>query len=156
MNNNMRKEKAIAADTIVNRIRNGTLEKHLREYKENNYHLYLSYGIRAQIEENFTDEEQEYAKTYHTLLKEVIKQGLVINSRHKYTLEKFFKPLHKHLLGLEEKLNDAERHLVVLSLQLGIEIDTDDKRIINTINEIKTTTHLQKYAMKLMSSGTPV
>lgn len=148
----MRKSIAIAADKLLVNVRGNSLSAYWQQLRKKNELIYIPYGVRSEVEETLDNEDQTIY--YHSRLKEGIRQGFIVNSRHKYTLEHEYKNLYRNLSGFKEQLTEADKQLIALSLQLGIEIDTMDPKIIKTINEIKTTPHLQKYVMRLMSHGT--
>ena len=143
------KSKAVASDYILDKVKDGTLLRYFNECREKGISLYIPYGIRKDVEEQLDSEND--TQFFHSSLKEMIQQRLVVNSRHKYQLEQEYKPLYRNLNRFNEKLSESERFLIALSLQLGINIETNDSRIIRIINEIKTTPNLQKYAVRLMS-----
>ncbi|MDE1766296.1 MAG: hypothetical protein KGI27_08515 [Thaumarchaeota archaeon] len=145
----MRKSIAIASDKLIDNVRGNSLSTYLQQLRKKNELLYIPYGVRAEVEEALDNEVQTIE--YHRLLKEGIQQGFIVNSRHKYTLEHEYKNLYRNLSGFKEKLTEADRQLIALSLQIGIEIDTMDLKIIKTLSEIKTAPHLHKYIMRLMS-----
>ena len=111
--------------------------------------IYITFGVRREVEGLLHSQAQ--TETWHKLLKEGLQQRLIVKSRHKYTLDRDYKKLFYNLHTFSVKLSDVERNLIALSFQVGIEIDTDDPRIIRVSNEIKSSPHLRKYVIKLFS-----
>lgn len=145
----MKEGLVIASDVLLIRLEDNTLSKYFAEHSNKKIELYIPFGIRRKVEESITDEKQTIK--WHKLIKEAIQQRIVVNSLHKYTLKREFKKLYHKLKSLNEKLIPIERNLIALSFQLGFAVDTDDDRLIRTINDVKTTPHLQMFASKLLS-----
>jgi len=140
---------SVYSDNLVEHLRRGTLETFLEECKKNDTRLYIPFGVRKEVEENLDNIDE--TESWHNLLKQGLSQGVIVKSRHKYDFERPYKILFSRLNSINPELNSVQRHIVTLSLQLGIIIHTKNKQIIRTINEIKTTTHLQKYSTRLIS-----
>jgi len=138
-------------DTIIRHLRNGFLDGFLKNCKNNDVRVYIPFGVRKEVEESL--ENPAETESLHHIMKEGFAQGVIVKSRHKYDLDRDFKILFRRLNGINRELNQVQRHIVALSLQLGIEIHTKNKQIIRTISEIKTTPHLQKYAARFLSKG---
>ena len=138
-------------DTIIRHLRNGFLDDFLKNCKNNDVRVYIPFGVRKEVEESL--ESPVETESLHHIMKEGFAQGVIVKSRHKYDLDRDFKILFRRLNGINRELNQVQRHIIALSLQLGIEIHTRNKQIIRTINEIKTTPHLQKYAARFLSKG---
>lgn len=149
----MRQSLVVAADVLLKHIKDGTLANYFCTYKKNGVTLYITFGVRNSIEEVLDDVDK--TETWHRLLNEGIAQGLIVKSRHKYHLEHDYKMLYRNLRTIGDKLSDAEKEVITLSLQEGIEIDTDNPGIYKVVNYIETTQHLQKYARKLISHRYP-
>ena len=145
----MRNNILVYSDTLIEHLRKRTLETFLEECKKNNTRLYIPFGVRKEVEEDLDTANE--TESWHNLLKQGLFQGVIVKSRHKYDFERPYKILFSRLNSINLELNSVQRHIVTLSLQLGININTKNKQIIRTINEIKTTTHLQKYSTRLIS-----
>jgi len=147
--NPLKNEVVVAADTLIDNTVNDTLDKLFVEYRRKGYVLYIPFGVRRKVEESLNNEEQ--TRKWHKLFREGLQQRLIIKSRHKYTLEHDFKKLFRLLPKLGKKLTMSERELIALSFQLGIDIDTNDQKIIRTLSYIKTEPGLKKYALRYFS-----
>lgn len=145
----MRKEIAVAADILIDSLKNNTLCIYFSNYLRKGFALFITFGVRRKVEESLENENE--TKTWHTLLKEALQQRLIVKSRHKYKLNREFKKLYRSLPTRGEKLTLVERELIAFSFQQGVEIDTNDPRIINVINEIKSNPRYRKYTLKLYS-----
>lgn len=142
---------SLYTDTVIRHLRSGSLEGFLKNCKNSFTHVYITFGVRKEVEEALDNPKE--TESLHRIIKEGLAQSVIVKSRHKYDLKSDFKILFRRLNGINHELNQVQRHLVALSLQLGIEILTRNKQIIRTINEIKTTPHLQKYAARFLSKG---
>ena len=145
----MKSEVAVAADVLIDNTVNDTLDKLFAEYRRKECVLYIPFGVRRKVEESL--ENEELTRKWHKLFRESLQQRLIINSRHKYTLEHNFKKLFRLLPKLGKKLTMSERELIALSFQLGIDIDTNDQKIIRTLSYIKTEPGLKRYALRFFS-----
>jgi len=140
---------AVSADVLIDNINNNTLAQFFSKYRAMGDTLYIPFGVRRKVEESLDNEE--HTRTWHKLLRESLQHGLVVKSRHKYTLEHDYKVLFRRLHKLGKELTMTERELIALSLQLGVYIDTNDEKITRTLSEIKTNPSLKKYALRLSS-----
>ncbi len=147
----MRNNISIYSDTLIDHLRRGTLETFLEECKQESTRLYIPFGVRKEVEEDLDNVVE--TELWHNLLKQGLSQGVIVKSRHKYDFERPYKILFSRLNSINPELNSVQRHIVTLSLQIGINVNTNNKQIIRTINEIKTTAHLQKYATRLISKA---
>lgn len=145
----MRIDALVYTDILIEHLRHGTLETFLKKYKKNEARLYIPFGVRGEVEESLDDIDE--IKSWHNLLKQGLSQGLIVKSSHKYDFERPYKILFSKLNSINPELSPVQRHIVALSLQLGIYIITKNEQINRTINKIKITTHLQKYSIRLIS-----
>lgn len=147
----MKNGKVVATDVLLNALQNNTLTNYFSEYSSKNIELYIPYGVRRKVEESLIDENQTIQ--WHQLIKQSIKQRVVVDSLHKYQLKREFKELYHKLNSFHEKLTPIEKNLISLSFQLGIDVDSNDPIIIKIINEVKTTPRFDKYTRKIFSRG---
>lgn len=147
----MNQDKAMYTDTLCSYLKNGTLEEFFEKCKLENIRLYIPFGVRKEVEEILEDEAS--AQVWHNTLKQGLAQGVVIKSRHKYDFERDYKLLYHKLNSFDEDLNNVQKHIIALSLQEGINIDTNNPKIIRALNTIKISPHLQKYLHRLYSKG---
>lgn len=147
----MKNSLVMAVVPLLNKLENNTLSNYFSECSSRDIVLYIPYGVRRKIEGSLSDENQ--TAQWHRLIKEAIKQRIVVDSLHKYKLKREYRELYHKLNSFHEKLTPVERNLISLSFQLGIDVVSDDPKIIRALSEVKTSPRLEKYARKFFSHG---
>lgn len=147
----MRKDFSVYTDVLCSHLKNGRLDEYLENCKNDNKRVYIPFGVRKEVEESLETEAE--TKAWHRILKEGLAQGVIVRSPHRYDFEKDYKVFYKKLNSIDPDLDNVRKHIITLSLQLGIFIDTNDSKIHRALNEIKIRPHLQKYLQRLYSKS---
>lgn len=127
----------VVVDTsrILEKMERGILEEYFREYEASGNKLLISDRVFAELDGKFDDPEQKIS--FQTLIKEKIDSGLIIDSRHRYTLKKNFKELFRQLKHVPVHLSTTDRYLIALNVQENAYLDTTDTGIIRALNILK-------------------
>ena len=127
----------IVTDTsrIIEKIERGNLDKYFRECEVSGNRILLDSRVFAELDGQLDDPEQK--EKLHLLINEKIASGVIISSRHRYTLKKTFKELFHRLKNMPVHLSTTDRHLIALSIQEDAYLDTTDTGIIRALSILK-------------------
>ena len=146
----MQTSKVVGKDVLIRHLKRGTLSDYFAKNLQNNNKLFITFGVRTEIESDLDDEE--LSKEWHRLLKEAFLQRVVVKTRQKYQFQKQYKQLFYNLYTFDNGLTDGEKQIIVLACQHGIMMETNDPRLITVLNKIKLSPHMQKYTIKLLNT----
>lgn len=137
----------IDTSQIIEKLEKRTLKTYLKHHEANGDKLFIDTRVYAELANKLSNPKLK--EHFHTLIKEKKASGLIINSRHRYTLKRTFKELFQNLKNKHVHLSTTDRHLIALSVQENAYLDTTDDGIKQALRILKSSKNPWRHYMRL-------